>query len=137
MNHSQWNDWLSVYLRMVNRSSFITIKGYKRTLLILSAIGALLTAPKPAQADTQPNFGNFGITTPSQRFFEEGREQMETESRHLQDEEPATQNLLTIDDDVYIQNDLQHLEMQRLESPGCRSEEIPSDLISPCPSNSG
>lgn len=107
------------------------------TLIILSAIGALLLIDlKPAQA--QARFGNFGITTPAQRFFSAGREQVEREIRHLQTPDSATQNLLTVDDDVYIQNDLLCLEvlnpeLMHLEPPDSRSEEIPSGTIGPCP----
>jgi hypothetical protein len=81
------------------------------------AAGFLLGFNTVAQA--QAEFGNFGITTPSERFRSEGQNRIEQEIRRLQSP-LETDNLLTVDESVQEQ-------LLQLEDPRFRPESLPED----------
>lgn len=70
-------------------------------------------------AQAQAEFGNFGITTPSERFRLEGHDRIEQEIRRLQSP-PETDNLLTVDESVPEQR-------LQLEDPRFHPESLPLD----------
>lgn len=131
MNHYQGYSWYSSQWKIADNQPLARTetqtKICKATLVVLSTIVTLLvTDLKPVQA--QSAFGNFGIPTPSQRFLEAGRAQLEREIRILQTL-PAAPPLLTIDRDVYIQDDLLQLEDPQFHSGNLPSGEIDLPVV--------
>lgn len=96
-------------------------------MTLLLTIAILLLADF-SSAHAQAKFGNFGIETPAQRFFREGREQLEEETRRLQTPEDASAGLLTIDRDVDPQENLLRMEDPRFHS---QPSPLPGDSVAP------
>jgi hypothetical protein len=95
---------------------------YLRTLaFLLSIVLSPLIGLQSVQA--QAGFGNFGIPTPSQRFSEEGRTQLEREIHRLQSPQQNSEDVLKIDAMVYKQQE----DLIRLEDPRLHPESLPSE----------
>ncbi|WAL59051.1 hypothetical protein [Thermocoleostomius sinensis] len=93
------------HLRWCNCSTQRLSQG---TVVVLASIAATSLWGFNTAAQAQAAFGNFGITTPSERFRQEGQQRIEQEIDRLY--APLTETLLTIDDRVNIQEDLLQLE---------------------------
>jgi hypothetical protein len=105
-------------LRQFDRQIVCLVQG---AIVFLSSIAAISLLGFNIAAQAQAEFGNFGITTPSERFRQEGQERIEQEIYRLYSP-PETEELLTIDDDVTIQE-----ELLQFEDPRWHLQNIPDD----------
>jgi hypothetical protein len=105
-------------LRQFDRQIVCLVQG---AIVFLSPIAATSLLGFSTAAQAQAAFGNFGITTPSERFRQEGQERIEQEIHRLYSP-PETEELLTIDDDVTIQE-----ELLQFEDPRWHLQNIPDD----------
>jgi hypothetical protein len=120
-HQAQLSHHSKIGLRWFERQIVCLVQG---AIVFLSSIAAIslsgLNTAAQAQAEFG-NFGNFGITTPSERFRQEGQDRIEQEIHRLYS--PAeTEERLTIDNDVNIQE-----ELLQFEDPRWHLQNTPDD----------
>jgi hypothetical protein len=123
----------SYYYALSNRSiSKIIIYKLVSTLLPVIPILLLLNHPSLAQTQTShTSLGNLGVPSSSERFFGAGRENVEREVRHLQEQPTSSEQLLDTSQAAQIRQVLLRFEDSHMSAEEIRSSQVEQPYNSP------